>query len=114
MSSVKDLELGLRWNCGPPTACEVSCQPLNPRVAEMFVLVSNSLRVTFIVHVPSLATSPVRFVRPSSDDVNSSQTSRSPRAPEPLVLLFSNSNLPDSTVVAPAPKIGWSTCAGES
>ena len=108
-----DLVTGRRWNCGVVNDCDESTHPLKPRVADMFVLASNSSSVTFISQFPSFPTTPERLVTPSTEEVKLSHTSISKRS-VPDVILFSNRSLPLSVVVAPAPRIGWSTARGLS
>ena len=68
--------------------------------------------MTLISQKPVGVTVPDKLVGPSAEDVKSNQTERSPISPEPVVLLFSNNNCPETTVLAPAPKTGLSTGAG--
>ena len=90
----------------------MSCHPLNPSVADRLVLVSNSSKVTLIAQTPPGPTNPERLVNPSTEEVNSSHTSSPPMSSAPFVALFSNSNCPVRTVVAPAPSTGWSIAPG--
>ena len=66
---------GRKWNWDGviPVTC-VSCQPENPRVAEMLVFVSRASSSKSKLHEPSMFRKLLRLVGPFTEEVNVNQT----------------------------------------